>query len=53
MRHAHSLSPHPLYSIILAQLDNYIIFGVFTVLGIIGVILMLFIVPINKKKVIV
>jgi hypothetical protein len=44
-----SFSPPSLF---LAQLDNYIIFGVFAVLGVIGVFLMLFIIPVNKKKVI-
>ena len=38
-------------SIFSAQVDNYIIFGFFTILGVAGVVLMLFIVPINKKKV--
>ena len=37
---------------ILAQHDNYIIFGFFTFLGVAGVILMFFIVPVSKKKVI-
>lgn len=47
----HLYYPTLSYSIILAQLDNYIIFGFFTLLGVAGVVLMLFIVPISKKKV--
>ena len=49
--HTHART-HSLYSMILAQHDNYIIFGVFTFLGVAGVILMFFIVPVSKKKVI-
>ena len=34
-----------------AAIDNYIIFGFFAILGVAGVILMLFIVPMKSRKV--
>lgn len=34
-----------------AAIDNYIIFGFFAILGVAGVILMLFIVPMKRRKV--